>query len=224
MGKYRIPFEPDSYYHIYNHGNAEDNIFRNDGNYKYFLKRFAEQLNGVLDTYAYCLMPNHFHFLVQIKNENELISFFTEKKKNQILENDKFDIETKQGLIEKIEVDAESLPKLIITQISNFLNGYTQAFNKQHNRRGSLFLDNIQRKLVESDAYFTTLIHYIHSNPVHHGFTTKMENWLYSSYHTFFSDKPSRLQRQKVIDWFGSVNEFKSFHVDAKDFEQDNDF
>lgn len=40
MGNNREPFEPGSIYHIYNHGNAKDLIFREDKNYPFFLKKY----------------------------------------------------------------------------------------------------------------------------------------------------------------------------------------
>ena len=71
----RIPFEPDKMYHIYNHANGNDNLFYSDENYFYFLKRYSELLSPIVDTYAYCLMPDHFHWLVKIKSEKEVFDF-----------------------------------------------------------------------------------------------------------------------------------------------------
>jgi REP element-mobilizing transposase RayT len=160
MNNKTIFFEPNHFFHIYNHGNGDDNIFKNDGNYLYFLNKYAEYLNPISQTYAYCLMPNHFHFLVKIKSNDELIDFFkmtlTSKSKNL------------QGL--------EDLEGLISQQYSNFFNAYSKAFNKQQDRRGSLFTVNLKRKRVNNDAYFTQLIHYIHYNPVHHGFVESLDD------------------------------------------------
>jgi putative transposase len=38
---------PENYYHVYNHGNADDNIFKKDDNYIYFLKCYAHFINPV---------------------------------------------------------------------------------------------------------------------------------------------------------------------------------
>ena len=62
-----IPLSPGNTYHIYNHANGFENIFENEGNYVYFLKKYAEFISPIADTFAYALMPNHFHFLVRIK-------------------------------------------------------------------------------------------------------------------------------------------------------------
>ena len=67
-----IPLHPGQYYHIYNRGNNRENIFREERNYPYFLKLYARHIEPIAETYAYCLLRNHFHFLVQIKDESDL--------------------------------------------------------------------------------------------------------------------------------------------------------
>lgn len=59
------PIEPDQYYHIYNRGNNYDLLFYKDFNYSYFLKKYKEYLSQHVKTYAYCLLPNHFHLLIK---------------------------------------------------------------------------------------------------------------------------------------------------------------
>lgn len=54
-------------YHIYNRSVGNDNLFFQEGNYSYFIEKWKEYL-PYLDVYAYCLMPNHFHFLAQAKS------------------------------------------------------------------------------------------------------------------------------------------------------------
>jgi putative transposase len=65
------PLTPGCYYHIYNRGNNREPIFFSDDNYHYFLKGYAEYIAPVADTFAYCLLPNHFHILVQIHEQKE---------------------------------------------------------------------------------------------------------------------------------------------------------
>jgi hypothetical protein len=66
MANPREPFEPDTIFHVYNHGNGDDLIFRENENYLFFLERFRVYITPVADIYAYCLMPNHFHFLLRV--------------------------------------------------------------------------------------------------------------------------------------------------------------
>ena len=201
MGNKRSPFKPDTVYHIYNHGNAEDNIFREEENYHYFLKRYAHYIYPVARTYAFCLMPNHFHFMVGIREEGELAGYFESTGKDLI--------------------GFQNLSGLVSRQFSNFLNAYTKAFNKRYNRKGKLFLKSLNRKPVEDHTYYTRLITYIHQNPVHHGFVKEPPEWPFSSYHLFVSGKKTRLERQKVLGWFGGRKAFLEFHEENQEIEEE---
>lgn len=53
-------------YHIYNRGNNRENLFIETRNYTYFMKLYARYIEPVVETYAYCLLRNHFHLLVRI--------------------------------------------------------------------------------------------------------------------------------------------------------------
>lgn len=72
---YYIPLYQNNIYHIYNRGNGNEKIFIKEKNYYYFLHQFEKYLSDSLDTFAFCLIPNHFHLLVRIKDSNpELVS------------------------------------------------------------------------------------------------------------------------------------------------------
>ncbi len=64
-----VPLIPGKYYHIYNRGNNRDNLFIHEKNYYYFMKLYGQHIEPVAQTYAYCLLRNHFHLLVHIKEE-----------------------------------------------------------------------------------------------------------------------------------------------------------
>lgn len=63
-------FAENKYYHFYNRGNNSCAIFYSSDNYLYFLKKYRQSLNEILDTIAYCLMPTHFHFLIHVKKQS----------------------------------------------------------------------------------------------------------------------------------------------------------
>lgn len=62
-----MELEPNKYYHLYNRSNNHEQLFRSRDNYIYFLLKYRKYLEDFLITLAYCLMPNHFHFLVKVK-------------------------------------------------------------------------------------------------------------------------------------------------------------
>ncbi len=79
--KKTLPLEAGNYYHIYNHSNGNDNVFFKKKNYQYFLSKYFDYISPVADTFAYCLMPNHFHFLLKFKEEKELFEWLKENGK-----------------------------------------------------------------------------------------------------------------------------------------------
>ncbi len=72
-------FEIGQYYHIYNRGNNKENIFIEVRNYTYFLKKMKEYLVPIADVYAYCLLKNHFHIVLKIKDVEHIPEKYLEK-------------------------------------------------------------------------------------------------------------------------------------------------
>ncbi|MEE4197447.1 MAG: hypothetical protein V2I54_07365 [Bacteroidales bacterium] len=178
------------YYHIYNHANGSDNLFRNDDNYRFFLKKFKKYVIPIAEAYAYCLMPNHFHFLVRIQEEAEIERSFP-----------------KFGTLEKVNRN-----KFISKQLSNFFSSYTQSFNKVNGRKGSLFNKNFKRKKITAELYLKQAIVYIHLNPVYHGFADEVNTWLYSSYKAICSTRPTLINKVDVLNLFEDIPNFKACH------------
>ncbi|MCZ8330566.1 MAG: hypothetical protein O9282_04555 [Flavobacterium sp.] len=183
------PILHGNYYHIYNRGNNGIDVFLDNDSYYHFLRLYAKYVEPIAETFAWCLLKNHFHLLVRIKNKNEI-------NENQLTYN------------------TTEKPKVIdpSRQFSHLLNAYTQAINKRHNRTGSLFETTFERKLVTNEKYLQQLIFYIHNNPVHHGFVKQMSLYPWSSYDTVVSDKPTKLMRAEVIEIFNDLDNFVYFH------------
>lgn len=65
--------EPGNYYHIYNRGNNGGTLFFEIENYHYFLRLYEKYLDPISNLVAWCLMRNHFHFLIYFKEKEELL-------------------------------------------------------------------------------------------------------------------------------------------------------
>lgn len=190
-----------TFYHIYNHANGSENLFRSAENYRYFLQQWSKYIEPIAGTYAYCLMPNHIHFLIRTKSEEEVLAFAQLKNVN-------YQMEHRKDL-----TGFKNLSGLFISkQFSNMFNAFAKAYNKQYNRKGSLFMRPFKSKEINSEEYLTAIVNYIHRNPIHHGFHSSLEAWPHSSYSTFLSNKPTKLQRDYILDWFNGVDDFKQFH------------
>lgn len=73
------PLFPESHYHIYNRGNNLDNLFYKHENYYYFFEKIEKYISDYLLFYAYCLLPNHFHFIVKPKNIDSISEILSEQ-------------------------------------------------------------------------------------------------------------------------------------------------
>ena len=185
------PLLPGQYYHIYNRGNNGENLFYEQKNYRHFLNLYTKYIHPIADTFSYCLLPNHFHFSVRIKDEEEIAIKRTDFKKDKIFTPSQ--------------------------HFSNFFNAYAKAINKGYGRTGSLFEERFGRIPITSEAYFVQLIFYIHFNPQNHGFVNDFKVWQWSSYKTLCSTDKTKLKRSEVLEWFGSHREFEGFHHDLMD-------
>jgi len=188
--------EQDNFYHIYNRGNNGCNLFIEEENYRYFLQLYNKYIEPIAHTYAWCLMPNHFHLLVYIKKDDEIqkndLSYNTTEKPKQINASKQF---------------------------SHLFNAYSQAINKRYGRTGSLFEKPFERKHIASSNYFRQLIFYIHNNPVHHGFTLNLQDYRWSSYESIISLKPTKLRRNEVVGYFDDLENFIDFHKQKQDIK-----
>ena len=106
--------------------------------------------------------------------------------------------------------------EVVVKKFSDFLNSYSKAFNKLNGRSGSLFQRKFKRKEIKNEEYLTRIILYIHLKPVKHQVVKNLDSWMYSSYHSYLSDKPSKINRQLALEWLGGGDEFEKIHNEIK--------
>jgi putative transposase len=189
-------FEAGHIYHIFNQGNNRQQIFFSDENYLFFKKKIREHVVPYADILAWCLMPNHFHLMVEVKNIS-------------------------QGF-----TPSETLTKKTLNDsIGIMLRSYTRAINIQEKRSGSLFRKETKATcLTKSDriapAWFTSMgitiintaiperqypnicFNYIHSNPVKDGLVEKPEQWNFSSFREFLEKQDDMLVNAGIANSF----------------------
>jgi len=200
MIDYRCMMTEGAFYHVYNRGNAGTNLFYNKGNYEFFLRRYSEYLSPHLDTFAYCLLPNHFHMLVRVKERNVVAS----SERGDTFPKGAKDLPGFENLA--------GLKTNTSQAFSNFFNSYSKAINKQQNRHGSLFEKPFRRKHVTNTRYLANLVFYIHANPQLHGIVDDFRMYPWSSYERMLRTVPSKLQKEEVLQWFSSADNYIAYH------------
>lgn len=125
----------------------------------------------LLDLVAYCLMPNHFHLLLQVKVPVG-------------------EIKQPDGRIGSFQTVSEFIRRLCIT--------YSHKFNRRNKREGAVFQGKFKIKHVPKDKDVLQVSRYIHLNPVIARLVLKPEQWLFGDYHAYIS--PGSLASFKVTN------------------------
>ena len=165
---YWAKFEQENCYHVYNRCIDGLVLFKTLDNYHFFLQKWEQYLSNYCSLYAYCLIPNHFHFLIKCKTPNEKIMDFVKKEASN---------KAQQFLNKEITFNT-----FLESQFKRFFNSYVAAFNKENKRRGSLLKAKFKRILIRNPAHFSRMLCYIHHNPIHHNLKLDYISWSYNSY------------------------------------------
>jgi len=177
-------FEENQLFHIYNQGNNRQQIFFCWENYLFFTEKIKIHILLYADILAWCLMPNHFHLMVYVK---------------QIESGGSGSGSATLSRTPTARVDSFN------KSIGIMLASYTRAINKQQNSSGSLFRDktkaicltkqdNVTPAFINSSygaiinvpchemEYPQICFNYIHFNPVKANLVKRPEDWEFSSY------------------------------------------
>ncbi len=187
---YYTRFEEERIYHIYNRSVDRKPLFKNSQNYAFFMKKYLEYLFPVLETYCYSLSRDHFNFLVKVK---DLTTF---KKLSNLPEN-------------------KTAHEIVSHHFRKFFQSYSMAFNKQHNRIGTLFQTPFKRVLIDDHAFLRKVVFYIHANPQFHELIDDFQDWKWSSYYPIFHNLSHKLNDEEMFEWFGSKDKFIQLHQET---------
>ena len=177
-------FAPDNYYHIYNRGNAKQNIFLDNQDFNFFISKLKQNLMpndedktrmillppNSFSIINYCLMPNHFHILLK----------------------------------QNIEIPTSKL-------LSKLCTSYSKYFNKKYDRVGHVFQDQFKQVLIDGNSYLVWLSAYIHQNPKVAGLVSKPEDYKWSSYGEFVKGDNGLCDKEIITSQFKSTNDYKKF-------------
>lgn len=202
MPSRKVPFAVGEYYHIFNRGVAQMNVFHDSFDYKRFFKtmlyyqiegpkpKFSifsptmQELNGskIIEIVCYCLMPNHFHFLLKQARDGGITEF-----------------------------------------ISKLTNSYTKYFNTKNERVGPLFQGEFKAVYVSSNEQLLHLSRYIHLNPIIGHAASELNSYRWSSYKEFLSDSNSVCDKRVLIENFSSEMTYESFVADQVSYAKELD-
>jgi putative transposase len=166
---------------------------------------------------------NYYH--IYNRGINGTVIFFNEENKNFFLR------QLRKYLTDKISIFSYCLMsnhfhlvirlneegETVTQAFSNFFNSYVKSVNKENDRTGSLFEKHFKRIKLNDEDYLRQLIIYVHLNPKHH-LDLKFEDYKFSSYQAFLSQKETKLAREEVLNLLGGIDNFIFCHNQKNDF------
>jgi putative transposase len=188
-------YESKEYYHLYNHACGDKNIFIDYFDYVDFKEKYEKYFSKFFDLMAYCLMPNHFHLLIRVKEEKYI--------KEEIAKDN--DSKAK----EKYLTGIHDLNTILEDQFRRLFSAYSMKYNNKHKTTGQLFLNRHKRILLRSDTKIKYMLCYIHHNPIHHKFRKNYGEWVYCSYQKYLKNDEAFKDH---LQYFGGIDNFLKLH------------
>ena len=200
-------FEKGYIYHIYNQGNNRQKIFFNRENYLFFMRKIKTYITPYADILAWCLMPNHFHLMVYVREESLPFNSLGVSARH-----------------------AETITRRTFNaQIGIMLMSYTKAFNKQNNRTGKLFREATKAEcvncpkgitpsfimqngvtkiniIIPEKQYPQVCFNYIHQNPVKAALVKQATDWEFASAIDYANLRNGTLINKKLAKEYVDIN------------------
>ncbi len=136
MIDYWEKFEYGVTYHLYNKSIGERKLFLDHEDFNRFLKKFKRYFSEYTTLYAYCLIPNHFHFMFSVNkaediNQNKLVHEDTDAARS--------------FLKEPLEIDL-----FLTDQMRRWYSSTALYLNKKYEISGQVFLEKSKRVSVKN--------------------------------------------------------------------------
>ncbi|NBC65112.1 MAG: hypothetical protein GVY07_05530 [Bacteroidetes bacterium] len=192
------------FYHIYNRGAGKADLFYSKRDYLEFIEKYFFYLFVSVETYAYCLLKNHFHFLIRVRTfeqQKELFQFIKANYPKGNFYGDQFDTPK---------------PFHASKQFSHLMNSYTKSLNSRIDRSGTLVEGVFKRIKVSDENHLNHLVCYIHRNPIHHKLSNNYSAYPYSSFNQIISEGKTYLEKEKLLNQFGSEKNFIEAHQEFR--------
>ncbi|PWN07312.1 transposase [Rhodohalobacter mucosus] len=224
-----MKFYPGELYHIFNRGNIRQKVFFESRNYIFFLEKMKTHLTPYCHILAWCLMPNHFHWLIKVKDNHEIerndlshLAKSDDQTNNLHSKCSNKQLATHHTSTKVIAQDGFQL--LDVSQLNQnigiMLRSYTRAINNAQKSKGSLFQQGTKSKNVNPgiefrENYALICFLYILQNPVRAKLSADFSGWPYSAYLDYSGQRNGTLCNKELAtelfnlptDW----NEFKEF-------------
>jgi REP element-mobilizing transposase RayT len=141
------------------------------------------QINKGLVVYAYCIMPNHVHMIVQATGESNISEILRDLKKI-----------TSRSIVKKLESQKTEGNEAILKKFSDAGKLLKRITNFK------VWQDGNRAKLIYSNKFLMEKLNYVHNNPVEYGLCNLPWEYTYSSALNY-AEKTSVLDVELLSIW-----------------------
>lgn len=115
--------------------------------------------------------------------------------------------------------------------LKRIAGSYVYWYNWKYHRSGHLFQDRFKSEPVEDDAYFLTVIRYIHQNPVKAGICKNVDGYKFSSYNEYINNSTlvdidfchGIIDKEQFIEFNNEFNDDVCLDISNNDFRLNDD-
>ncbi len=182
--KYQAKYSHGNFYHVFNRASGKQLLFKEVQNYYYFLNRFHYHLSDYVTLHVWCLIPNHFHFLIQIKEEEDM---------------------------RPIHKNAD-LHKIITNKFKNFFLSYSMSFKLMFEQSSNVFSQKYKHVRLYKEDDLRQVLMYLHRNPKHHNIGD-WQNFRWSSYKEILHANSKNENACFIINLFSGKAEYVKAHL-----------
>jgi putative transposase len=221
-----MDFSIGQIYHVFNRSNDAQLVFPERENYLYFLSKIKEYISPHSEILAWCLMPTHFHLMIEVINDRVVVASDPMTGAHRISNRDEVSTHP-MNPSHRMSGPSTAKMRTLNDSVAIMLRSYTRAINKQYQKHGSLFQQHTKAIcLTEPEfapAYFNThfgmmgnialpekeypnvCFNYIHINPVNDGLVRNPEDWEFSSYRDYYSGRKGKLINRELAKELGLI-------------------
>jgi putative transposase len=205
-----MEFSNGQIYHVFNRGNNSQTVFFSHENYLFLLEKLRKSILPHADILAWCLMPNHFHLMIEVKHmEIEIVEQFGS-----------------EGFTLSETLTKPTKKRTLNDSIGIMIRSYSRAIQKQQKITGSLFQKETKALcLTEPQSispahfnshfgtmgnldlpetnYLNVCFDYIHQNPVNGGLVNNPEDWEFSSHRDYYCRRKGKLINRELAKELG---------------------
>ncbi len=182
MSRIKQLFEPNKYFHIYQKAENGYNLFPSEEAQEIFFNALHKIINPYAKLMGYCLLPDHYHLLIKVKDE----------------------IYQRRGF--------PGISQLLTLSLRKFIRNYNLWLDREFGIKKKLLRSLPQIVQIQGEEKFKEILAGIHLNPLYHKLTTNPLNYIWSSYQSIINKSSQNLNFEDVIKHYGNAIEFKEFH------------